>query len=338
MLITVDTIQYNLSETYVRNVLGIDPCLLTEGVIGSTAVQRLIISEHLLYESFFSTAAQKFRDLKDATRQKIQSTSDAFKEFGGGLKAIQQGLYAAATDDTGESWKKILEAGKAWFTEKTQIFFDFFALLKDRFTDWMEENTPTFYKAALWIEEKVTSIKDMLGQLSAGWKSALKALAICVGMAWLIKQVKVERIEKIKASLENLDSPEVTVMKVAAKEFTSMVGDEIKKKLTGKLKEIGASISTGGVADFVKALAVIAGGVALVVSTIAPILSAVGNKLPDPITGDEDEDGINESLTYERLRSIIRNHILEENKRNYYDQSRRQSKSVSQHRKRRRRS
>ena len=154
----------------------------------------------------------------------------------------------------------------------------------------MENNTPTFLKIANFIGNTVTKIKDYLGNLSAGWKSALKALAACVGIAYLIDKIGVDRVKKVKESLAAMDSPGMTAMKSAFAELKDIVSDGFMDSLKDKFKE-------------------------LVGATLSPILSEIGNKIEPPEGTDEEEVNIDESvyvgvpLTEARVRSIIRSEL-----------------------------
>ena len=67
MIITVSSEQgtFFLDENYIKGVLGIDALLLTEGTLHTTAVQRLIVEEHLLFEGWFDDAKKIPGDMKN---------------------------------------------------------------------------------------------------------------------------------------------------------------------------------------------------------------------------------------------------------------------------------
>ena len=151
---------YIFERSYVTNCLGIN-IPLNESYPYSSALEKQIIQEHLLMESFFG-------DLK--------ALSGQAKKFGEALKEIFKnpdkiGSFIAAVN------KMVLK-------KMVTPIKNFFKMVKDKLADIGGEIFPTFIKAAENILAGIDKILETVQGLD-GWKKAIGIIALSLGIKWI---------------------------------------------------------------------------------------------------------------------------------------------------------
>lgn len=233
MLITLDTQQYNLSENYIREVLGLDSCLLQEGVLGNTAVQRLIIKEHLLFEGFWSDMFQKGKDfaddLVDKGKARLMDAAEGIKKFGKGAWGVMSALYSVIKNGNiamfvGSVWRKSI---KAIFNALRATF----KWLEQKLPEW---NMPTFAKGATKALELLESVRKKMGYKD-GWKSVITIAGIAIGFHWIWDKIGdwvLKLADKVGINVSASLNEEDSVAKKVSEEVKEWILDSVEEKIT----------------------------------------------------------------------------------------------------------
>ena len=197
--------QVSLSERYVVNVLGISPRILIESGM-SSSVNRMILKEHLLMESWWDAVKSKVGDALDG----VKSIGQVFQKFGENVKGVATGLYyltktpdgVPKTIDTAEDIKldalnycnsaleKVIEIAKKGYeaargsTEQGQ---------------GEDDDLSTYEKFTAWIRNKYEQIEEWLVNLGSGegWKAMLSGVMGTL-FAVYVKDSISELVDKVK--------------------------------------------------------------------------------------------------------------------------------------------
>ena len=218
MIITVSSEQgtFFLDENYIKGVLGIDALLLTEGTLHTTAVQRLIVEEHLLFEGWFDDAKKIPGDMKNmalAMRYMMEDGS-RIEEF---VSTVYQNVIKDPLTKIADFISNVMSKIKAWF--------ETFEMPKLK-AGW--EKIQSFFKK---VGEMLQSTWEKISGMS-GWKKALAVMAFGAGVGYM--WVKLNLKEHLKKLGNLIDKGTEAVEKWGEKL------KDLAKKHGGKLK-LGAS-------------------------------------------------------------------------------------------------
>jgi uncharacterized protein (UPF0335 family) len=184
MIITVSSEQgiFFLDENYIKGVLGIDALLLTEGTLHTSAVQRLIVQEHLLFEGWFDTAKKIPGDMKNmalAMRYMMEDGS-RIKDF---VSTVYENVIKDPLAKIADFVANIMSKVKGWF--------ETFVMPKLK-SGW-EKIQEFFGKVGKMLQETWEKISGM-----SGWKQALAAMAFGAGVGYMWVKLNLKKhLEKL---------------------------------------------------------------------------------------------------------------------------------------------
>ena len=315
---------HNLSESYVRYVLGFENYHLNENKY-SLVMNEAILREHLLFESWWSGVGDKAKEVMTAVKDKVKEKAleplEALKEFGENAKGIVAALTAAVQDGKAlDAARNMVDRSiKQLFT--TRIIKNLRSIIKK-----LEQlQMPTFAKGLKKIMEVLYNLRQKLFDIK-GWKGLLSVLGFILGIAYIEEKLGVtKKLLKVRDMLlhpKDYFKGEVVEFIMGSEdaedddEDESVVGqakdkiiDFLKEKFTEelaiveKLKEqalefvqkiAGKAIEQlAGPIAWVKQAGELFGSVSWVASKIGPILSKAGQ-------------GLHKTLQLERtLRGIL---------------------------------
>jgi hypothetical protein len=218
MIVTVSSEQgtFFLDESYIKGVLGIDALLLTEGTFHTSAVQRLIVQEHLLFEGWFDTAKKIPGDMKNMALAMRYMMEDGgrIEEF---VSTVYENVIKIPLTKIMDFITNVISKIKTWFQT--------FEMPKLK-AGW--EKIQSFFEK---VGEMLQSTWEKISGMS-GWKKALAVMAFGAGVGYM--WIKLDLKEHLKKLGGLIDEGTEAVEKWAEKL------KDLAKKAGGKLK-LGAS-------------------------------------------------------------------------------------------------
>ena len=301
---------HNLSESYVRHVLGFENYYLNENKY-SLVMNEAILREHLLSESWWSGVGDKAKEVMTAVKDKVKEKAleplEALKEFGENAKGIVAALTAAVKDG------KALDAARNMVDRSIKQLFSTRIIknLRSIIEKLEQLQMPTFAKGLKKITDVLYNLRQKLFDIK-GWKGLLSVLGFVLGIAYIEEKLGVtEKVLKVREMMlrpKDYFKGEVVEFIMGSEdaeddeEDESVVGqakdkiiDFLKEKFTEelaiveKLKEqalefvqkiAGKAIEQfAGPIAWVKQVGELFGSVSWVASKIGPILSKAGKGL-----------------------------------------------------------
>ena len=177
--------QVTLSEQYVVDVLGISPRILIESGM-SSAVNRMILKEHLLMESWWDAVKQKAGDALEG----VKSIGEVFQKFGKNVKGVATGLYYLTTTpdgvpkaiDTAEDMKldalNYCNSALEKVIEVSKEAYEAVGGSTRQAGQVEDDELSTYEKFTAWIKKKYEQIEEWLVNLGSGqgWKAMLSGV------------------------------------------------------------------------------------------------------------------------------------------------------------------
>lgn len=228
--------QVTLSERYVVDVLGISPRILIESGM-SSAVNKMILKEHLLMEGWWDAVKQKAGDALKG----VKSIGEVFQKFGENVKGVATGLYYLTT--TPDGVPKTIDAAEDMKLDALQYCNNtlekVIEIAKEGYEaaggstgqegQGEEDELSTYEKFVAWIRKKYEQIEEWLVNLGSGegWKAMLSGV-----MGTLFAVYVKDTIEETVSSIK----------KIANEGLPSLI-EYIKKKLFD-VSTLGKSAAT----------------------------------------------------------------------------------------------
>jgi len=161
----------NLSESYVRNVLGFTRLPLMEStgdISGSLAAD--ILYEHFLFESFWGKAKDWLKGTYGDAKEKVMEPIEAIKKFGGDVKGMVAGLTVAMENE------KMLKQVSAFVKRNAKTVGHAIVKKIIYIGNLLKKyNMPTFAKGMFKLAGKIDSFRVAVNKIS-GWKGMLACL------------------------------------------------------------------------------------------------------------------------------------------------------------------
>ena len=223
--------RYGITESYVTDVLGLPRPVLVEGRMSESEV-RLIIREHLIFESWWDKAKEFVGSGIEAVKEKGESAAGVLKKYGEDSKSVVASLWAAASDPS--TLVDLLAKFKSRVVAKS-----------NEVTKFLGDLLNSVGKSAKGAETVTNSLKGCLEFVKkaaaglaalSGWKGMMAAAAGCLGFEWLA-----EKIEPLKKKIGDL------LKGSATEEVTSVIQGEIVDFITNKLVEIGGEFAASAI-------------------------------------------------------------------------------------------
>jgi hypothetical protein len=279
---------YALNEKYIIHVLGIDlpKRLIESGGYHSEELQRQIIREHLIFESFWSDVKSLPGRLK-----KTMGTYKQLKDEPERVSSFTRYLYK----ESRLKYNRIVGA-----LEDVQ---DFLRKWEDKF--------PTFISL---IEKLKVGLKKlyMTSNKLTGWKGMFSRLAAGLSFQHAYKKFQLEKVsafaknfkESLKGDLKDLAIGEI-IDKIK-EGLEPIVGDwkGAAKGLIDKSKNLMSSVATTTVKKWLGVAAKIYGGIDVVTKYLEMPISKLNSKIEIPVR---------ESQT-RRLKLLVKEILSEDNK------------------------
>jgi len=226
-----------LTESYVTDVLGLPPPVLTEGRMSESYIRR-VIREHLIFEGWWDSAKDLLGKGVDWVKEKGDSVADVLKNFGANAKGVVAGLWAAATDP--ESLKSLLDKFKKGcenimklVTKPLQDLLKVFEKIQEKAMD-VVNGLGSFMKF----------LTDALGKIMSlsGWKGMMAAAAGFLCYKWINENTG----PLIKKAMDLVKNPEKLTDDLLG-QVVDTVKEEIIAAAQEKLTEIGGELAASAI-------------------------------------------------------------------------------------------
>ena len=240
------------SESYVVDVLGIHPKLLTESYVKPHVAER-ILKEHLLFESWWGKLKSKVSSVTKSLP--VVSTVDAIKRFGRTYKAIQV-VLASVVSSGGSSIQTVVD-GATSLTARALTFFRKSGFqISEKLKEVGKKLAAQYPKIANFLESLAAKAKTFFSGIAdfatsamqgSGWKGMLTTLGTYLAVSFIQPKIQALRdivISALSGDIASIASASVGAISQIGKLFSfasEFTGDD-----SGSAEEID---STAGIED-----------------------------------------------------------------------------------------